>query len=46
MEVECWECGTLINIDGVEMLDVVECPECKSEFEYDGELISTEEDDD
>jgi DNA polymerase III alpha subunit (gram-positive type) len=46
MEVECLECLTNINVDGVEMYSVVECPECETEFEYDGHLIPIEEDDD
>jgi uncharacterized paraquat-inducible protein A len=44
MELPCLECETLINVDGVEKHSVVECPECLTDFVYDGHLISTEED--
>ncbi len=45
IELECLECYSLINVTGVEKYHMVECHECETEFEYDGELISIEDDD-
>ncbi len=44
MELECLECGWLIDVSGVEKYHYVQCTECETEFEYDGGLISLEED--
>lgn len=44
-ELECYECGSLINVTGAEKYSQVECPECETQYEYDGRLISLEDDD-
>ena len=38
-EIECPLCYVIINLSGVGIFEIVHCPKCLTNFEWDGENL-------